>query len=745
MRPLAGRQVHLDFHTSEFIGGIGERFDKRQFQAALQQGHVNSITVFAKCHHSWCYYPTTAGRMHPSLSFDLLGEMIDAGHEIGVRVPVYITVGWSSNDAEQYPECVERTKDGAIRMSRGEPDADPAAPRPIVSWKFMCPSGRYAELIYAQTREVCARYPELDGLFYDICFHHSCYCDNCLKGMREAGLDAQRDEDAYRYYQMKWKMFTDECRRILTEYHPDATLFFNGSARLDRPEWDTVNTHMEMEDLPTHWGGYDKMPLQAQYYARVGQQYLGMTGKFHTMWGEFGGFKSAAALTYEAAAMMTYGARCSVGDQLHPNGEMDRETYRLIGEAYRYAEQIEPWCFEAKDTTRLGVMLSPNADSNEGMTKVLLEGKLDFRLVLQPEDLAELDAVVLPDDVTLNARWAEALAAMANRGGGVLLTGTSGLDAPDGLKVPDELAASGGSEVPGGPGATGLSDAYGQNASGESELSGLSEALEGLDAIGKSNGLQRRFLLDIGAEYAGANADDCDYLLLGEPLLNGPGGKDDRGLESQAQAAASSLVATPFLCYEPATRIRLTDGEALAERLPPFFNRTYGHYCSHQNTPNRLTPDQPGAMRKGSIVYFAHPIFRMYKQHGMQLHRDYALRALKLVCGNPVLNVAGLPSAGRARLVRQPQEHRYVLHLLYASPIQRGGASVIEDMPPIYQVQVDFAADRPIKRAYLAPQGHDIPITVADGRVQCVVPKVECHQIVVFDEASPEAGLSLNV
>lgn len=44
-----------------------------------------------------------------------------------------------------------------------------------------------------------------------------------------------------------------------------------------------------------------------------------------------------------------------------------------------------------------------------------------------------------------------------------------------------------------------------------------------------------------------------------------------------------------------------------------------------------------------------------------------------------------------------------------------------------------------IKRAYLAPQGHDIPITVADGRVQCVVPKVECHQIVVFDEASPEA------
>lgn len=59
------RLVHLDFHTSPEIEGIGARFSKENFQAALKKGHVESITVFAKCHHGLCYYPTKVGRMHP--------------------------------------------------------------------------------------------------------------------------------------------------------------------------------------------------------------------------------------------------------------------------------------------------------------------------------------------------------------------------------------------------------------------------------------------------------------------------------------------------------------------------------------------------------------------------------------------------------------------------------------------------------------------------------------------------------
>lgn len=97
-------QIHLDFHTAEAINSIGFKFNKKEFQAVLITGNVNSINIFGNGHHSWCYYPTVAGSMHPGLDFDLLGAQIEACHEIGVTAQVYITVGWSANDALNHPE-----------------------------------------------------------------------------------------------------------------------------------------------------------------------------------------------------------------------------------------------------------------------------------------------------------------------------------------------------------------------------------------------------------------------------------------------------------------------------------------------------------------------------------------------------------------------------------------------------------------------------------------------------------------
>ena len=104
MDMLPFRQIHLDFHTSEAIANIGSRFSKEQFQQALKLGHVNSITVFSKCHHGWVYHPSDANERHPGLSFDLLGEQIAAAHEIGVKTPVYISTGLDEKIARRSEE-----------------------------------------------------------------------------------------------------------------------------------------------------------------------------------------------------------------------------------------------------------------------------------------------------------------------------------------------------------------------------------------------------------------------------------------------------------------------------------------------------------------------------------------------------------------------------------------------------------------------------------------------------------------
>lgn len=48
---LRFRQVHLDFHTSGQITGIGAKFDKRQWQETLRAGaSVRPGLVFALLH-----------------------------------------------------------------------------------------------------------------------------------------------------------------------------------------------------------------------------------------------------------------------------------------------------------------------------------------------------------------------------------------------------------------------------------------------------------------------------------------------------------------------------------------------------------------------------------------------------------------------------------------------------------------------------------------------------------------------
>ena len=53
---LPFRQIHLDFHTSEVIENIGADFHPDVFADTLHRAHVNSINLFARCHHGWVYY-----------------------------------------------------------------------------------------------------------------------------------------------------------------------------------------------------------------------------------------------------------------------------------------------------------------------------------------------------------------------------------------------------------------------------------------------------------------------------------------------------------------------------------------------------------------------------------------------------------------------------------------------------------------------------------------------------------------
>ena len=56
---------------------------------------------------------------------------------------------------------------------------------------------------------------------------------------------------------------------------PNANVFFNGTTALNyganfRHQMYENNTLQDLEDLPTTWGGYDKLPMQAKFFLNAG-------------------------------------------------------------------------------------------------------------------------------------------------------------------------------------------------------------------------------------------------------------------------------------------------------------------------------------------------------------------------------------------------------------------------------------------------------------------------------------------
>ncbi len=423
------RHIHLDFHTSELLA-VGESFDKEQFKQTLKDAAVNSIVVFAKCHHGWCYYPTKIGVMHPQLKFDLMGEQIKACREAGIRVVAYITGAWSASDAIRHPEWQARsitTGKPAYTHNGGVDGYTPGAPetkKPECTWPYMCMSGEYGEHIKELAREVLDSY-DVDGLFFDImALNIPCSCASCKAEMAKRGY-ADDYQGAVAYTVAKKKELFGALKEITLAKRPDCTIFFNsGGASIDLPEYWEFSTHFEMENLASSSPeGYDAIVNRSKFFRETGKVVYGMTGKFHTDWGEFGGFKHPDALLQECAAMAAYGVRCDIGDQLHPSGLMNEDTYKIIGRAYKYVESIEEYMERGQTNSRLGVMPAKSYSSREGYAKLLSDSHIDYRIVVNTDILNELDCVILPSTAILSDEQGKALCEFYKKGGKVVIFG----------------------------------------------------------------------------------------------------------------------------------------------------------------------------------------------------------------------------------------------------------------------------------------------------------------------------------
>ena len=174
---------------------------------------------------------------------------------------------------------------------------------------------------------------------------------------------------------------------------------------------------------------------------------------------------------------------------------------------------------------------------------------------------------------------------------------------------------------------------------------------------------------------------DCDYLIC--------------DTENEYE-----LPNAPMLCVIPGKRIRATDGQVLAHTMRPYFSRTGAHFCGHRNTPhNKDSEALPAIVRKGNVLYMAHSIADLYGKEGNLYHKRFFMLALMQVFSGGPVTFKGLGSEGRATMIHQPEQNRYCVNMTYASPCKRGEAYIIEDLLPVYNVEVALDVPQTIKKA----------------------------------------------
>jgi len=680
---LRYRQIHLDFHTSPRIPRIGAQFDKKHWQRTLREARVDSITLFAKCHHGWSYHPTKVGRIHPHLGFDLLRAQFDACKEIGINAPIYLSAGVDNVASREHPEWREISADGQLTgWARRILEA---------GFHMMDFHSPYLDFLCEQIAEVVEIFPQADGIFLDIISQNQSCGRWSLDFMKEQGLDPTRQEDRAASSRLALEKYYRKTTAAATAGPNRDMPIFHNSGHIAPGQRDVFKyfSHLELESLPTGGWGYDHFPQSARYASNLGLDFLGMTGKFHTTWGEFGGFKHPNALRYECAAMLAFGSKCSIGDQLHPEGRLDDSTYKLIGQAYREVESKEPWCSGVVPVADIAVLSSEseNPESHRdnhpdvGVGRILLEGHFLFTVLDRKMPFEPYRLLILPDDIAVDAGLARKLRAYLKGGGKVLLTGTSGLK-PDG---------------------TG-------------------------------------FALDIGADWSGTSEYQPDFML-------------------PKKALRPTFVDSPFVAYLPSQRLVATRGRSLGQVFDPYFNRAWDHFCSHQHAPAR--PEASGfdlGVRHGAITTLAHPVFTLYQAYGAVATKEFIHRLLRSILGRGETLTTNLPSTARATLNHQVEKGRYVLHLLHAPTVNRGGEmahpggniareatsiEIIEDLIPIGPVEVSLRLPRKVDEARLVPGGKRLKVTNSGGRISFRVPRFAGHAMVEVKQGgeSPEAGV----
>lgn len=666
MRELSYRQIHLDFHTGDSIPGVGNDFKGEEFASVLKRAEVDSITCFARCHHGWLYYDSKQNPelVHPGLeNKNLLLEQIEACHKAGIRVPIYTTIQWDGKMSYEHPEYCVVTAEGAI---------DGYKPHEPGFYAFLCVNTPYRDFLKEHLKEILTTMP-VDGIFMDIVMERDCSCRYCQDGMKELGFDVLKKDERMKYAHIMLRDFKKEISAFIRKHNGDCTIFFNGS-HVGPGIKDSLGSysHLEVESLPSGGWGYTHFPLVSRYARGLDKEFLGMTGKFHTYWGDFHSYKNKASLEYECFNMLAQGGGCSIGDQLIPSGKIDIPAYDLIGSVYKSVKEKEPWCRNTESLAEIGLFNLEEWQGREnpapmiGALRLLEESGMQFDLIDSLSDFGKYKLLVMADQVPVDAELELKLQSYMDKGGKILASFESGL-APSGKT-------------------------FAMKSFGIDKIE-----IDDMDWKGEKSS---------GKDYF--TNDYCDFVIPEGEIFSGlPRAEHSmyiRGLTVKAGR----------------------DTEVLSNTVKPWFYRSPEQFCSHQQTSSSGETGSPAITRLKNLLYFSHPVFTIYRKKCPLWIKKMVSNGIKMLIDPRIFHNG--PSTLKVMVNRQIEENRWIIHLLHYIPEKRAEQiEIIEDVIPLYNISLSLLTDLQPLGISIVPGNEKIEYTYNAHRADFSIPKIDGH------------------
>jgi hypothetical protein len=633
---------------------------------------------------------------------DLLAEVIPAAHAAGLRVLARIDPSCAPAElAESHPEWFTRDAAGNFCEVSGH--------------YVTCPNGGYYhERMLEIAREILTRY-DADGIWnnqgkFAAWDTGPCYCDTCRDLFRrDSGEDIPLAEDWddpvwRRYNEWRYACIAGWVKRMHAAIHEakrDA-IFIAAVQLMESLEtiqpggWD-IDYWVPYQDVLTFecqrrnsapwWPG-----IQAKYLASLApDRPRWMTASYFYPW-----WRLYASPETENRPWIAQQFANGVNTWLHINGGysdlFDRRGLAPMRQVMQRLARWEPYFDGAVSDARVALVFSRHTQDNYGRGKpharyldfvrgwycALMEAHVPFDVIsdkiVSAERLKRYSALVISNLACVSDETASAIAAFAAAGGGVVASYDAGL----------------------------------ADVSGVERAQPAFERLFGGRRTGRREGLKSSY----------AKIEDA-----GDPLLAGIGDTDLIPNEGNLVEFAAD------------------DGRVVPLTLiPPVIAHSGATISIPELSAVRETTSIPVAVRgqhgAGRVVYFCNQPELLFHRYGFPDLGRVLANAVRWACGpGPMLEV-GAPDFVDVTLMRQPG--RRLVHLVnfpVGKPVNSGWRQIGRNLVPVADIplRLPLAPGEKVRAVRLASTEAALRARVSSGAVEVVVPKLEDHEIVVFE------------